>query len=102
MSRLADASGIGVVLQENAILATAGAALAETASALALDPLDLALYGGEDYALVMTFDAGAVPPAFAEIGRCVEGRRLFLESADGAVRPIEPRGFDHFQKSTSM
>jgi thiamine-monophosphate kinase len=102
VSRLANASGVGVVLEEDLVLGAGGTALAAAAAALGVDAVELALYGGEDYALVMTFDPGAVQPGFERIGRCVESRGIWLESAGEELRAIEARGFDHFQKSTSM
>jgi thiamine-monophosphate kinase len=96
LSRLAEESGVGVVLDAARVLEAAGDALAEAAAALSLDPLELALHGGEDYALVMAFAPGSVPAAFAPIGRCVGEQGVFLEHA-GARQKIEPRGFDHFQ-----
>jgi thiamine-monophosphate kinase len=97
LSRLAAESGVGVVLAEERVLDATRDALAQAATALALDPLDLALHGGEDYALVMTFDPSSVPVPFAPIGRCIGERGVFVERAGAGRREIEPRGFDHFQ-----
>jgi thiamine-monophosphate kinase len=97
LSRLAEASGVGIVLQEERVLDAAGTALAHVAAALSLFPIELALHGGEDYALVMTFDADSVPAPFARIGRCVREPGMFIEPVGGGRVAIEPRGFDHFQ-----
>ncbi len=101
-SRLAMASGVGVEIQADALLAAAGPSLAEAAEALSLDPLGLALSGGEDYALLATFPPTLGAPTFHAIGRCTRERGLWIVTADGTRRPLEARGFDHFQKSTSM
>jgi thiamine-monophosphate kinase len=99
-SRLAAESGLGVVLEEARVLAAAGTMLHDAARALSLDPMELALFGGEDYALLASFAPDAIAPAFVPIGSCVAERGVWLELADGTRREIEPRGFDHFQKST--
>jgi thiamine-monophosphate kinase len=99
LSRLGGESGVAVVLEDERVLEAAGDDLARAAAALGLDPLELALYGGEDYALVMTFAEGDVPPPFARIGRCTAGSGVFLQSAAGGAREVEPRGFDHFHSS---
>jgi thiamine-monophosphate kinase len=94
--QLAVASGVMLVLEEAALLAAGGAALSSGARALGLTPLELALVGGEDYALLA---ASPVPlSGFVRVGRVEEhtgGGRLFTATALGVV-PLEPRGFDHF------
>jgi len=63
------------------------------AAALGAIARDLALHGGEDYALVV---ASARPiDGFRAIGEVREGRGLVLREA-GAERAIEARGYDHF------
>lgn len=72
-----------------------------------LDPLQMALHGGEDYELLFT-----VPPhkksllrkapgfkELAEIGEMTAGRRLVLVSASGRASPLQPRGWDPFRRS---
>jgi len=70
-----------------------------------LDPLELALYGGEEYELVLTIKPGlfgkakeAVEEVGGEllpIGETTAERRILL-NADGKKRVIEPRGYEHF------
>ncbi|HZU84779.1 MAG TPA: thiamine-phosphate kinase [Polyangiaceae bacterium] len=88
---LAEASGVRVVLDESAL--RSDAALIAAAGALGADPLELALHGGEDYALVAA--SRAPIPGFRRIGEVREGRGLALRDGAGE-RSIEPRGFDHF------
>jgi thiamine-monophosphate kinase len=91
VGHMADASAVGAVLDEDALLADDG--LAGAASALGVEAIDLVLYGGEDYALVV---ASPVPiDGFRRIGEVTAGRGVALRSSNGE-RPIEPRGFDHF------
>ena len=68
--------------------------------------LDHALNDGEDFELCLVVAADdadrlvADPPAPARIyriGTVTEARGLLLRGRDGHERPIEPKGFDHFQ-----
>jgi thiamine-monophosphate kinase len=97
LSRLAEESGVGIVLEEGRLIEAGGAALVEAAAALSLVPIDLALHGGEDYALVMTFAPGEIPEPFARIGRCVREAGVFIDAVEGGRFAVAPRGFDHFQ-----
>jgi thiamine-monophosphate kinase len=98
VSRLAAESEIAVVLDADAVRAAGGTALHDAAAALALPALDLALHGGDDYALVMTFPPGELPTSFRAIGVCAPGRGITLRESDGTVRAIEAHGFDHFAR----
>jgi thiamine-monophosphate kinase len=91
VGHLADASGVCAVLDESALLDDA--ALVEAAHALGADALELALYGGEDYALVVSSPTPV--DGFRRIGEITAGRGVALHGPSG-LRPIEPRGFDHF------
>jgi thiamine-monophosphate kinase len=91
LGHLAEASGLSAVLDEDALLADSE--LVAAAEALGAPAIDLALHGGEDYALVAT--SAAALPGFRRIGQMREGRGLALRTAAGE-RPVEPVGFDHF------
>jgi thiamine-monophosphate kinase len=91
LGHLAEASGLSAVLDEDALLADSE--LVAAAGALGALPIELALHGGEDYALVAT--SAAALPGFRRIGQMREGRGLALRMAAGE-RPVEPVGFDHF------
>jgi thiamine-monophosphate kinase len=93
VGHLAEASGVQVVLDAAALLEDE--ALLEAAGALGADALDLALHGGEDYALVAA--SGQPIEGFRRIGEVRAGRGLVLRSAAGE-RSLEPRGFDHFSR----
>ncbi len=78
---------------------------------LGRDPLDLALYGGEDYLLLFTCPpsvAGRLPASFSRaglpaplpLGRIVDGDRVILETPAGEV-DISGRGYDHFRLDLS-
>ena len=84
-------------------------ALRQLERVLPVEPLQLALEGGEDFELVATMPAHAVKEAAAEleqrygtalsdIGEIREGTDLVARRADGVERPLEPRGWDHFAR----
>lgn len=69
-----------------------------------LDPLSLALYGGEEYELVFTFkskEEKKVKKAVKEgpiiIGEVISQRKVVLETERG-LEKILPKGWDHFLK----
>jgi thiamine-monophosphate kinase len=95
LGHIAEASAVAAAIDEGALVADA--ALVRAAEALGADPVDLALHGGEDYALIAASNAPI--PGFRRIGEVRAGQGLVLRTASGD-RPIEPRGFDHFRKST--
>lgn len=94
--QLAEASGVRIVLDAQALRRLAGDALATAAAQLGRDALDLALDGGEDYAILAASPSPL--PGFVRIGRVEAqdgGARLRLTTERG-TEPLTPRGFDHF------
>jgi thiamine-monophosphate kinase len=88
---IAVASGVLLVLDGDLLVQDEG--LGRAADALGLSALDLALHGGEDYALLV---ASEVPiDGFRCVGEVREGSGLTLRTRDGESA-LEPRGFDHF------
>jgi len=70
-----------------------------------LDPYELALYGGEEYALVFTLKRDSIdriPKSLAKkvhvMGVVTSDRKLRLE-VDGNEKKIEARGWEHFRSS---
>jgi thiamine-monophosphate kinase len=71
-----------------------------------LDPNQLALYGGEEYELVLTVNPKKWPKAEAAveavggtllpIGKATRDQNIILD-VDGNKRAIEPRGYEHFK-----
>jgi thiamine-monophosphate kinase len=88
---VAEASGVCIVLDENALFADSVLAIA--GEALGVPPLELALYGGEDYALVAA--SVAAIPGFTRVGEVREGAGIVVRGRDGE-RAIEAKGYDHF------
>jgi thiamine-monophosphate kinase len=105
LSRLCLASGVGARLELAAI--PVAAALTDAAPTLGVDPLELALGGGEDYELLATLGPADVGRATQElrerfgvrlsvVGAVVEGTGLTGAGADGRQTPLGPSGWDHF------
>lgn len=99
------ASQTGARLTASAVPISPG--VQATARMLGLDPLDLALTGGEDYQLLFTVHpdktqplvstfarAGLSPPI--KIGEIIAGREVTLVTSSGE-KTISGTGFDHFR-----
>lgn len=101
---LSEASGVGFTVDS---LPTSKK-LAAYAKSKRLSSFDLALYGGEEYELVVTvpskdwLKAGeAVRKAggrLTRIGKAVQGKRVLWAPSAGAEREIEARGYEHFKE----
>ena len=73
-----------------------------------LNPLELSLYGGEEYELVVTVRrrlwekaeraVRRIGGALTKIGRVTEEKRLLLKGEEEMI-PIEARGWEHFRKT---
>lgn len=100
-ARVAEASEVAMVFEGEALL---DAELLAAAGAVGLEPLEAALFGGEDYALLVTAPRGSSPGAdFRAIGHTrarTEAERAASAwvslRVGGVERPLAHRGFDHF------
>ena len=92
---LAEASGTGLEIDEAAVPLAAG--VAEAAELLGLDPVELALGGGEDYVLAAALAPGTEVDGVTACGRFTPdpGRRVRLGPA--GERPLSGLAFDHFR-----
>jgi thiamine-monophosphate kinase len=99
-------SRVGAMLEAQALPIVA--ATTEVARALGRDPVDLALYGGDDYELLFTVPAASVDSAIALLANLgvaatrigwIQHQRdgLRLREKGGTVRAIEARGWDHLR-----
>ena len=89
VAHLCEASGVRVVLDRVALQG-----VSEVLRSMAGDGwLELALHGGEDYALVAT--SAEALPGFERVGVVEEGAGVWLASGERR-EVIAPRGFDHF------
>lgn len=105
LAHICDESGVGAVIEESEIPMHPD--LAPLGERFGWDPLDLALFGGEDYELLMAVEPGAdrvmaaiqeevSPPMLTRIGRIVDGKGISMVRTDGSSVAIEPRAFRHF------
>lgn len=85
---IAEASGVRLDLSSEVMVSTD---LRQVADELGLDPVHLALSGGEDYALLGTFAPDAVPAGFVVVGACRKGEGVWVDG-----RPAKDLGYDHF------
>ena len=92
-AHLAQSSHVALVIDLNALSAALDPALPALAAQLGVPALDLALYGGEDYAIVATGPKRARPADVKVIGRIEKGGGVWL--ADGKRRRRAGRGFEH-------
>lgn len=107
VGHICQASGVGVrILAERLPISPATRAVAEAAGK---DPVELALYGGEDYELLFTAPperveelveavraaTGTPVTAIGEMVAPSSGRCLV--HGDGRSEPLEPRSWDHFR-----
>ena len=93
---IAAKSRVRIVIEEAALSAALRPELTLAASTLGIDPLEAALSGGEDYALLATGPARRKPREAVRIGRVEEGSRVVVEGSDGA-RHDPGAGFDHYR-----
>ncbi|MCW3977904.1 MAG: thiamine-phosphate kinase [Candidatus Bathyarchaeota archaeon] len=71
-----------------------------------LDPVELCLYGGEEYELVVTvkpelWEKAKRAVSLIKIGLVTKERKLLLEEK-GKKIPIEPRGWEHFKTNIGL
>jgi thiamine-monophosphate kinase len=93
-ARVAEASGVCIVLDREVLLAHGGDALARAAEAVGAPAFELLLEGGEDYALIAASDVAI--PGFTRVGAVREGRGVVVRDEHGEKPLEQPRGFDHF------
>jgi thiamine-monophosphate kinase len=92
---LAEASGVGVEVHDATVPLAAG--VAETAALLGLDPLELALGGGEDFVLAAALPRTADLGGVLDCGRFTPdpGHRVRVTSR--GPRPLSGLAYDHFR-----
>ncbi len=104
LSRLCAASGVGACVESGAIPCLRHPDMARKHG---LDPLRLALHGGDDYELLFTVPLRKrklLPRAFqgiplTPIGTITGESKLVLRDENGRERLLEARGWDPFRKS---
>ncbi|HVM32679.1 MAG TPA: thiamine-phosphate kinase [bacterium] len=106
LHHLAESSGVGMEIHEEAL--PLSDALLHFCSERGLDPLELALNGGEDYELLFTVPLAKISQVVQKlpgqtgdrvkaIGRVVpKAKGVTLITRAGKVVPLPAKGFDHF------
>jgi thiamine-monophosphate kinase len=106
LARLCTASQVGAKIFTSQVpTVVIPAAAARKLGKRNLDPLQLALHGGEDYELLFTISPGQekklrrAPNATAltPIGKITRNRKLILVHADGREKPLKSQGWDPFR-----
>lgn len=92
---LADASGVRLIVSGTELHAQLGGGFLSLCRELDLEPLETALSGGEDYALLATGPKKKRPPFAVTLGNVEAGRGAFLE-LEGKRTPLVG-GFVHRQ-----
>lgn len=103
LPRLCGASGVGAHLESAKIPRVQNSALAHK---FALNPIDLALHGGDDYELLFTVvprKAKLLPRAFqgiplTVIGEVTHESEIVLHDENGREQPLAAGGWDPFRK----
>jgi thiamine-monophosphate kinase len=104
LRRLCEASKVGAVIRSD-LLPTVGVTKLERNRGV--DPLQLALHGGDDYELLFTVSkskATRLPRAVGRvaitpIGEVTRAREVMVTDGDGRSRVLKPRGWDPFRRS---
>lgn len=91
--RLAQESGVAVVLERTLLERLVEPDFARAARALGVDPLEVMLEGGEDYALLAVGPRARRPRSARVIGRIEGGQGAWLDTGSGR-RPLAG-GFEH-------
>jgi thiamine-monophosphate kinase len=101
LTRLVEESRVGAILDAARVARAFPRSAVPLAQHLGLSPFELALSGGEDYALLFTTPSGVPPPLRSAhpLGQVVETPGLWLKFPAGRLEPLEPTGWDHFQRT---
>lgn len=98
LDRMAEASGIGAVLDEGLVLHTASDAARKAAQQDQRELLDHVLSDGEDFELLLAAqvdDRTAHQLHLLRVGEMASGDGLRIRRANGALEPLKPTGYQH-------
>jgi thiamine-monophosphate kinase len=107
LARLCTASGVGARIDAHLLpRISIPATLFHAARKLKLNPLQMALHGGDDYGLLFTVPPRRtkrlqLTPDFSNltcIGEITSARKILLLNDDGSAAPLEARGWDPFSR----
>jgi thiamine-monophosphate kinase len=94
---LAESSGVGVEVHDAAVPLAPG--VAEAAALLALDPLELALGGGEDFVLAAALPRTADLGGVVDCGRFTPDPSTRVRVTRDGPRPLAGLAYDHFRQA---
>lgn len=94
-AHLAASSGVKIVIDQALLESALSSDLIDAARRLAVEPLEAALSGGEDYALLAVGPRARRVSGARRIGYVEPGRGVALQCRSGDLRDLG-RGFDHF------
>ncbi len=106
LARMCGASGVGArVWAERIPCVKIPPASAGMVRKLRLDPMQMALHGGEDYELLFTVPRNKAQrlrsapdfPELTAIGEIERGKRITLVGSDGRGKRLDPGGWDPFR-----
>ncbi len=104
LAHICEASGVGAKIRLQDL--PVSDSCRRLAAAMAAEPFDFVLHGGEDYALLFTAGPDAVavfgsrrfPFTVTEIGEILSpDAGIVLEYPDGRCEALRPSGYDHFR-----
>jgi thiamine-monophosphate kinase len=99
VGHLARAAGVRAVIEVAAVISER---LRAAAAELGVSAADLALFGGEDYAIACAVPAGTSLTGAVEVGWFEASEsgagEVVAVHADGSREPLRDRGFDHFAR----
>jgi len=91
---LAESSGVGVEVHDAAVPLAPG--VTDTAALLGLDPLELALGGGEDFVLAAALPRAADLGGVLDCGRFTADRDERVRVTRSGRQPLDGLAYDHF------
>lgn len=94
LSHICDESRVGAIIHIDKV--PVSRELTAIAKKFRVDPVELALKGGEDYSLLFTAPSGIKTDAF-KIGEVVRKDR-FIVYENGRKKRFRPEGYEHFKK----
>ena len=103
LNEIASASNVSIVIEEKAI--PLHEETYELAKYLQTNPVDYALYGGEDFQLVFTAPKALIPKlenlsGITIIGEVISGPcHVQMVTPDKTIKTIEAKGYNHFHES---
>lgn len=93
---IAKASGVRIDIDSSKV--PLSSELKKFSQKTSVDPMDLALHGGEDFELLYTLDPATLDKTDIVIGRVTgeQGGSVYCRQLNGDITPLAPGGYSHF------